>query len=43
VAVVEKILGNGDVIASSMNWGAYYWEVTDAEFWPGPGVTFISY
>ena len=42
VAVVEQILGNGDVIASNMNWGAYYWEVVNVEFTPGPGVTFIS-
>ena len=42
VAVVEKILKNGHVIASNMNWGVYYWEVTDVEFTPGPGVTFIS-
>ena len=43
VAVVEKVLRNGHVIASSMNWGRYYWEVTDAEFSPGAGVSFISY
>ncbi len=43
VAVVEKVLRNGHVIASSMNWGRYYWEVTDAEFAAGPGVSFISY
>ena len=43
VAVVEKVLKNGDVIASNMNWGAYYWEVTYVEFAPGPGVTFISF
>ena len=43
VAVVERVLGNGQVIASTMNWGAYYWEVTDVEFTPGPGVSFISY
>lgn len=43
VAVVEKILRNGDVIASNLNWGVYYWVVTDVEFWPGTGVTFISY
>jgi surface antigen len=43
VAVVEKVLKNGHVIASNMNWGAYYWEVTDVEFTPGPGVTFISF
>lgn len=43
VAVVEKVLSNGHVIASNMNWGAYYWEVTYVEFAPGPGVSFISY
>jgi len=41
VGIVEKILGNGHVIASNMNWGVYYWEVVDVEFAPGPGVTFI--
>ena len=43
VAVVERVLKNGHVIASNMNWGAYYWEVTDVEFTPGPGVSFISF
>ena len=43
VAVVEKVLKNGHVIASNMNWGAYYWEVTDVEFTPGPGISFISF
>jgi len=43
VAVVERVLSNGDVIASNMNWGAYYWKVVDVEFAPGPGVTFITY
>jgi N-acetylmuramoyl-L-alanine amidase len=43
VAVVEKVLKNGHVIASNMNWGVYYWEVTDVEFTPGPGVSFISF
>ena len=43
VAVVEKILHNGHVIASSMNWGVYYWKVVYTEFSPGPGVTFITY
>ncbi len=42
VAVVEQVLNNGHVIASNMNWGVYYWEVTNVEFAPGPGVTFIS-
>lgn len=41
VGVVEKILPNGHVIASSLNWGAYYWQVVDVEFTPGPGVTFL--
>ncbi len=43
VAVVEKVLRNGHVIASNMNWGTYYWKVTNVEFVPGPGVTFIRY
>jgi surface antigen len=41
VAVVEKILSNGNVIASNMAWGANPLQVTDVEFAPGPGVTFI--
>lgn len=41
VAVVEKILSNGYVIASNMAWGANPWQVTYVEFAPGPGVTFI--
>lgn len=43
VAVVEKVLSNRHVIASNMNWGVDYWKVTDVEFAPGPGVTFISF
>jgi LysM repeat protein len=43
VAVVERILPNGHVIASNQNWGVYYWQVTDVEFSPGPGVSFISF
>lgn len=43
VAVVEKILGNGDVLASNLNWGANPTQVTYIEFSPGPGVTFISF
>ncbi len=43
VAVVERVLGNGDVIASNMNWWPYYWEVTYVQFYPGPGVTFITF
>ena len=43
VAVVERVLSNGHVIASNMNWGVYYWQVTNVEFAPGPGVSFISF
>lgn len=43
VAVVEKVLKNGHVITSNLNWGIYYWKVTNVEFAPGPGVTFISF
>jgi surface antigen len=42
VAFVEQVLSNGDVIASTMNWGVYYWKVVDVQFSPGPGVTFIT-
>ena len=42
VAVVERVLSNGDIVASNMNWGIYYWQVTDVEFAPGAGVTFIT-
>ena len=41
VGVVEQVLGNGDVIASNMNWGAFPWQVTNVEFSPGSGVSFI--
>ncbi|HEX6481047.1 MAG TPA: CHAP domain-containing protein [Ktedonobacteraceae bacterium] len=43
VAVVERVLQNGRVLASNMNWGVYYWKVTYVEFTPGPGVSFLSY
>ncbi len=42
VGLVERVLNNGYVIASNMNWGAYPWQVTYVQFAPGPGVTFIS-
>ena len=42
VAVVEKILHNGHVIASNMSWGANPYTIVDWEFAPGPGVTFLS-
>jgi LysM repeat protein len=41
VAVVEKILKNGHVIASNMNWGGSS-SVVDVAFAPGAGVTFIT-
>lgn len=41
VAVVEKILKDGHVIASNMNWGGSS-SVVDVEFAPGAGVTFIT-
>jgi surface antigen len=40
VAVVEKILPNGHVLSSNMNWGGTT-KVVNVEFTPGPGVTFI--
>ncbi|HET8912697.1 MAG TPA: CHAP domain-containing protein [Ktedonobacteraceae bacterium] len=43
VAVVERVLRNGNVIASNMNWGRNPYQVVYVEFTPGRGVTFISY
>lgn len=43
VAVVERILANGHVIASNMNWGAHPYAITYIEFAPGAGVTFILF
>lgn len=43
VAVVERVLGNGHVIASNMNWGAHPSRITYVEFSPGSGVTFITF
>ncbi|WP_235932656.1 CHAP domain-containing protein [Dictyobacter arantiisoli] len=42
VAVVERVLGNGHVIASNLNWGPNYSLVTNVDFHVGPGVSFIS-
>jgi N-acetylmuramoyl-L-alanine amidase len=42
VAVVESVLSNGQVIASSMNWGPDYSSVSTFEFVPGSGVSFVS-
>ncbi|HET8911919.1 MAG TPA: CHAP domain-containing protein [Ktedonobacteraceae bacterium] len=41
VGVVEQVLGNGDVIASSMNWGNNPGAVTYSQFSPGYGVSFV--
>jgi len=42
VGVVEHLLNNGSVVASSMNWGSNPAAVTEYTFHPGPGVAFIS-
>jgi surface antigen len=42
VGIVEKILGDGHVLASNMNWGGRV-AVTYIDFAPGPGVTFITH
>ena len=42
VAIVEQVLSSGRFIASSMNWGANRWGVTNAQFYAGSGVTFLS-
>lgn len=41
VAIVENILANGHIMTSNMNWGNGA-NVTNVEFTPGPGVTFIT-
>jgi hypothetical protein len=43
VAVVERVLSNGNVITSNMNWGRNRRRVTYVEFSPGRGVSFIRY
>ena len=43
VAVVEQVLTNGHVIASNMSWGVYPLRVTNVQFSPGRGVTFLSF
>lgn len=42
VGVVERVLNNGHVIASNMNWAGNGANVVDTEFTPGPGVSFIT-
>ncbi len=41
VGVVERVLPNEHVIVSNMNWGQSPTTVTDVEFMPGSGVSFI--
>jgi surface antigen len=42
VGVVEQVLTDGRVIASSMNWGNHPSVVTQTTYVPGPGISFIS-
>lgn len=42
VGVVEQVLSNGQVIASSMNWGANPQAVSYFQFTPGSGVSFVD-
>ncbi|MBV9257111.1 MAG: LysM peptidoglycan-binding domain-containing protein [Ktedonobacteraceae bacterium] len=42
VAVVERVLRGGTVIASSMSWGANPYAVVYIQVRPGAGITFIS-
>ncbi|MBA2393712.1 MAG: LysM peptidoglycan-binding domain-containing protein [Ktedonobacteraceae bacterium] len=42
VAVVERVLRGGTVIASSMSWGANPYVVVYMQVRPGPGITFIN-
>lgn len=41
VAIVEQVLSNGSVIASSMNWNGIHDQYTFARFTSGPGVSFL--
>jgi surface antigen len=41
VGVVERVLNNGSVTVSSMNWGSNPTAVTQHQFHPGPGVAFV--
>lgn len=42
VAIVEQVLSNGHVVASSLSWNGAPTVVTNWEFAPGPGVAFVS-
>ncbi len=41
VGVVESVQADGSVIASSLNWGPNYTQVSDFHFYPGTGVSFV--
>ena len=43
VGVVEQILRDGSVIASNMSWGSNPYAVVYWHFYPGNGVTFITW
>ncbi|HEY4383408.1 MAG TPA: CHAP domain-containing protein, partial [Ktedonobacteraceae bacterium] len=44
VAVVEQLLGGGNVMTSNFNWGYGNWGVkTDVEFHQGSGIWFVSF
>lgn len=42
-AVVEQVYRDGSVLASNMSWGSNPYQVVYVHFYPGSGVTFISY
>ena len=42
VAVVERVLRGGTVVASSMSWGANPYVVVYMQVRPGPGITFLN-
>lgn len=41
VALAERILANGHVVASNTNWYPTPWSVTYTDITPGPGVSFV--
>jgi len=43
LAVVEQVYSDGSVLASNTSWGYNPYQVTYVHFYPGPGVTFISW
>jgi surface antigen len=43
VAVVEQLLGGGQVLTSNFNWGGAWGTQTDVTFHQGPGIWFVSF